>query len=129
MKNKINIVLALITILLLGASIFVYTNQDHIPPVINISENEIYFEEGQDEKNLLEGVTAYDKRDGDLTSSIKLYDIAVLEDGSHAVVTYAVYDKSNNLGKATRVIDYKGKQSNTKDNETYDDSKESEEEK
>lgn len=129
MKNKINIVLALITLALMGASVFVYMKQDHVPPVINISENEITYESGQDESVLLKGVTAQDDKDGDLTASIRLYDIAVLEDGNQAVVTYAVYDKSNNLGKATRVINYKGKQNSTKIDSESDESKESESEK
>lgn len=106
MRTRIVIYLAMITIALTAISAFVYIQQDHTAPEIDVPANEITYEEGQEDSVLLAGVKARDDVDGDLTSDIRIYDVAVLENGSQALVTYAVYDKSNNLGKATKMINY-----------------------
>ena len=114
MGRRINLYLALITVILLAASIIVYLGQDHVAPVINVPEGELTYKEGQDDGVLLLGVTATDDKDDDLTGDVRIYDIAVLDNGNQAVVTYAVYDKSNNLGKATKLINYIAKEDGTK---------------
>ena len=117
MKNRITIYLGLIMTALLALSIIVYMGQDHKAPVINVPEGELTYTEGEDTDVLLVGVTATDDEDDNLSSSVRIYDIAVMEDGNQALVTYAVYDNSNNLGKATKMVKYvagRDKQSETK---------------
>ncbi len=107
MKTKIVIGLAIVTIILTVISVFVYLQQDHTAPEIDVPTGEITYIEGKDDDSvLLQGVKARDDKDGDLSSTIRIYDVAVLENGSQALVTYAVYDKSNNLGKATKLVSY-----------------------
>lgn len=107
MKTRIVIYLAIVTIMLTVISVFVYLQQDHTAPEIDVPAEDITYVAGQDDDAvLLQGVKARDDNDGDLSSDIRIYDIAVLENGRQALVTYAVYDKSNNLGKATRMVSY-----------------------
>ncbi|MBQ8923532.1 MAG: hypothetical protein IJ053_01940, partial [Lachnospiraceae bacterium] len=106
MKNRITIYLAIIMIVLMSASIIVYLSQDHVAPVINVPQGEITYIEGQDMGVLLVGVTAIDDRDENISPDVRIYDIAVLDSGNQALVTYAVYDHSNNLGKATKLVNY-----------------------
>ena len=97
MKARIVIYLAIVTIMLTVVSVFVYLEQDHTSPEIDVPEGEITYIEGEGDSVLLDGVKARDDVDGDLSSDIRIYDVAVLENGNQALVTYAVYDKSNNL--------------------------------
>ena len=106
MKTRIVIYLAIATIALTVISVFVYLQQDHTAPEIDVPAGEITYVEGQEDEVLLSGVKASDDKDGDLSKDIRIYDVAVLENGRQALVTYAVYDKSNNLGKATKMVNY-----------------------
>ena len=106
MKTRIVIYLAIATIALTVISVFVYLQQDHTAPEIDVPAGEITYVEGQEDEVLLSGVKASDDKDGDLSKDIRIYDVAVLENGRQALVTYAVYDKSNNLGKATKMVTY-----------------------
>lgn len=107
MKGRIIIILAIATLVLTGASGFIYVTQDHTAPVIEVPSESLLYTEGENESVLLKGVTASDAEDGDLTSEVRIYDVSVLDDGKQAIVTYAVYDSHNNLGKESRLIDYK----------------------
>ena len=114
MKARIVIYLAIVTIMLTVVSVFVYLEQDHTSPEIDVPEGEITYIEGEGDSVLLDGVKARDDVDGDLSSDIRIYDVAVLENGNQALVTYAVYDKSNNLGKATRMVNYEARKAEAK---------------
>lgn len=106
MKTKITVILLLITLLLLGVSVFSFISKDTESPVITLPEAEITYMAGSDQSILLAGVTAYDEEDGDLSDKVRIYDIAILADGVRAQVTYAVYDDSYNLGKASCIVNY-----------------------
>lgn len=106
MKTKITIALALVTILLMSISVVSFISRDTEAPEITVPEADITYEAGTDQSILLQGVTAYDEEDGDLSDKVRIYDIAVLEDGVRAQVVYAVYDESYNLGKASCIINY-----------------------
>lgn len=55
---------------------------------------------------LLQGVTAQDGRDGDVTDSILVEKLSDLYDGNRRLVTYAAFDKDDNVAKTTREISY-----------------------
>lgn len=114
MKTRIVIYLAIVTIMLTVISVFVYLQQDHTSPEIDVPGGGITYIEGEEDAVLLAGVKARDDVDGDLSSEIRIYDVAVLENGQQALVTYAVYDKSNNLGKATRMVNYEASKTEAK---------------
>lgn len=104
-------VLSLGCIALAGVSGFLYMNHDRAAPVIHIEEQEITYTEGDNTQILLEGVTAEDEQDGDLTEKIFVDKMIVLPnaDGTasdQAIVKYAVMDKSKNIGTAKRTVSY-----------------------
>lgn len=55
---------------------------------------------------LLQGVTAEDGRDGDVTDSLVVENIAILEDSGTVNVTYAAFDKTGNVARAERKAVY-----------------------
>ncbi|MGM9681693.1 MAG: immunoglobulin-like domain-containing protein [Eubacteriales bacterium] len=58
------------------------------------------------EEKLLEGVTAYDAKDGDLTSKVIVESISQFTDKGICTVTYAVADADKHVAKNTRKICY-----------------------
>lgn len=85
---------------------FLQLSQDTTPPEIKIEERDITYTEGDSYEGLLEGVSASDKADGDLTSEVFVNKI-VLTDAHAAVVYYGVMDESNNVGMARRRVNYR----------------------
>ena len=58
-------------IALAGAGYMTYKNQDRTAPEIKVDQSKkIAYTEGEDYGKLLEGVTAQDNKDGDLTSEV-----------------------------------------------------------
>lgn len=55
---------------------------------------------------LLEGITAYDKRDHDVTDSIVVESITGINEEHTVMVTYAAFDESGNVTKARREVRY-----------------------
>lgn len=88
-----------------GYSFFNTQMTDQTYPIIEIeqAELEVSIEDGQDA--LLEGVTAYDEKDGEVTDSIVIESISRFANGKRTV-TYAAFDSDNHVSKATREITY-----------------------
>lgn len=75
-------------------------------PEISFVEDEITVSVADDETVLLQGVTASDPEDGDVTASLVVESIDEFgEDGSRQV-NYAAFDSSGNVAKATRLLRY-----------------------
>ncbi|MGM9537491.1 MAG: hypothetical protein ACI3VN_04075 [Candidatus Onthomonas sp.] len=55
---------------------------------------------------LLQGVTAQDGRDGDVTDSILVEKLSDLYDGNRRLVTYAAFDSDDNVAKTSREVVY-----------------------
>lgn len=109
MRNKlfITIFMGVVTLALAILCIAPGLTDKSSKPTIMISDVELNYAEGDDTRALLQGISAYDKEDGDLSDSVRVYDITALVDGEHAAITYAVYDSDNNLARATRTIPWK----------------------
>ena len=107
MKKAITILLILTTFITGTLCVLSKMTRDTKAPVISVPTEMITYEEGSDRSILLSGVTASDDRDGDVTSNVRIYDIAVMEDGRSAQIIYAAYDSSYNLGKRFRTVGYK----------------------
>ncbi|MBP5191707.1 MAG: DUF5011 domain-containing protein [Eubacterium sp.] len=107
MKRAITILLILTTFATGALCVLSKMRRDTKAPVISVPTEMITYEEGSDKALLLAGVTASDDRDGDVTANVRIYDIAVMEDGHSAQVIYAAYDSSYNLGKRFRTVGYK----------------------
>ena len=55
---------------------------------------------------LLQGITAKDETDGDVTASLVVEDIRLLDSDGNAVVSYAAFDRAGNVAKANRQVKY-----------------------
>ena len=58
---------------------------------------------GTDTDKLLEGVTAYDSHDGDVTASLLIEKVTETGNGE-VIVTYAAMDSSNNVAELSRIL-------------------------
>lgn len=81
--------------------------KDHTKPSIKIDKEIIEVPLNVTNKELLKGVTAYDKKDGDLTDKIIVESISKFTETGTCKVTYAVCDADNHVASATRKIKYK----------------------
>ena len=79
---------------------------DHTPPEITVPKGTLTVDAAADEETLLEGISAQDSRDGDVTESLVVEGVSDIYDGSRATVTYAAFDESGNVSKAQREIRY-----------------------
>ena len=75
-------------------------------PVITFEEETITISVEDDESALLEGVSAEDKEDGDVTASIVIESISDFQDDGSRIVTYAAFDAGENITKASRSFYY-----------------------
>jgi len=106
MKKLLTILLIITTLVFGVLCVYSRVSGDRVKPEITVPSGDLTYTKGQNSSQLLVGATAYDNRDGDITANIRIYDIAVIEDKNSALITYAVYDKAFNLGKATKVVRY-----------------------
>lgn len=106
MKSKITIILFGIAAILFALCSSAVLVGDRTAPEVTAPVKDITYTEGDDYAVLLDGVSAYDPEDGDISDKVRIYDIAVMDQGGKALVTYAVYDEAYNLGKATKVVNY-----------------------
>lgn len=108
MKQRVIAILLLFGCVAVGAAGFLtYKNQDRTAPVITVSNKKMSYTAGDSYDGLLEGVTAKDDRDGDLTDEV-FVDRVVPTSKKKAVVYYGVMDKSNNVGTARKTVSYHG---------------------
>lgn len=108
-------------IALAGAGYMTYKNQDRTAPEIKVDQSKkIAYTEGEDYGKLLEGVTAQDDKDGDLTSEVFVEKVVPVSK-KKAVVYYGVTDKAKNVGTASREVTYQAAESNDAAEETAQD--------
>lgn len=79
--------------------------EDHTAPVISCKEDTVSVSVEDEDSALMEGVTAKDNRDGDLTKSIRISAMSHFVNGKRTV-TYVVFDKANNIGTLERTVEY-----------------------
>lgn len=84
---------------------------DNTVPVISVEGEliDVSFDATQEE--LLQGVTAYDEKDKDITDRIIVESVSNFLDDGICKVTYAVCDNDNNVANATRKIRYRNYES------------------
>jgi capsular exopolysaccharide synthesis family protein len=108
---KISKRLVLLVFLLVLACFALYNyhkhiSQDNEKPVINCDETEIQVSVSVTNEELLEGLTATDNVDGDITNKIMVEGFSDFIEGTTRNVNYAVCDSSNNVTKFSRLITY-----------------------
>ncbi len=86
------------------------TTDDTIP-VISIEGEIIEVSFNATDEELLQGVTAYDEKDKDITDKVIVESVSRFLDDGVCKVVYAVCDSDNNVSNATRKIRYKNYES------------------
>ena len=92
------------------AMLFVMTD-DTKSPQLQIDQEILEVSVGADDAALLQGVSAKDNADGDVTDSLIVEKISSLAKDHTATVTYAAFDRSGNVAKASRTLKYMDYQS------------------
>ena len=83
-----------------------YSRFDRSTPEITFDSEVLEVSVAVTEEELLNGVTAADKKDGDVTDTIIIESISKMLGDHERIVTYAAFDKDNHVGKAQRKIRY-----------------------
>ena len=91
---------------MLAGNVVVYIGEDRNGPEISVPQEEITYVAGTDTSALLNGVTAQDDRDGDVTDTVTIESIIPNADQTGASVVYVAKDSKNNVTKETRTILY-----------------------
>lgn len=81
---------------------------DNTAPVITLESDTLTLSVYDDETALMDGVSAEDNRDGNLTSSVVIEKKTPLSEDGMRTVIYAVIDSKGNVGRAERKVMYTG---------------------
>lgn len=79
---------------------------DSQPPTIQVSEGVLEISVTDSTEELLQGITAKDDVDGDVTASIVVEKIGNINSNNEISVTYAAFDSSGNVAKIRRTVRY-----------------------
>lgn len=96
-----------------GYRFYLFRTTDQTGPVIEMDSNEAVIKIASDKEALLEGVTAYDAKDGDVTDTLVVESVSKFLDNNRKIVTYAAFDSNGHVGKATRNVVYEDYESPT----------------
>lgn len=97
---------AAIIILFLAYQIIQTMKQDSSGPKFTCDQDTITVSIEDGEDVLLEGITAKDKKDGDVTDSILVEKLSGLYDGNKRTVTYVAFDSDDHISKMEREVVY-----------------------
>ncbi len=91
---------------LMGCNVMVFLSADREGSEIKLplGVDTYYAVAGKD--SLLEGVTAMDNQDGDVTDSIRVASVLPNSDNTKVTVTYTAKDSSNNVTKLSKMLAY-----------------------
>lgn len=102
----------LLTVLVLCCAAFAgyvymdWRETDHKAPEITFQTEELQISVDETEEALLEGVTAWDECDGNVTVGIVVEGVSNISADQRATVTYAAFDRAGNVAKAQRTVWY-----------------------
>ncbi len=104
-SGKWAVVFTVLNIILIAGCVVLFLGRDRKAPAISFSENDLIYYNGIDNEKLLQGVTAMDAKDGDVSDRIVVEKIVQNKNENRAVVYYAVTDLDGNAAKASRVFE------------------------
>ena len=79
---------------------------DNTPPQITVQEQLLQVSVLDGHGVLLQGVSAADDKDGDVTDSLVVESVKLNDQDGMVTVTYAAFDRSGNAAKAQRQVQY-----------------------
>ncbi len=101
--------LILLTVLSLGGAVGYSIRRAHAtggePPMVYFDQDEIDVTSQAAKEDLLQGVTARDPEDGDVTESLMVEGISNMDDGA-VTVTYVAFDSQGHVARASRKAHY-----------------------
>ena len=110
MRNRNNIILSILIIACLavffGYRVMDGMRTDTTPPEIEMTEQIPELSVSDPQSMLLQGITAKDKRDGDVTGSLVVEGVDLLDNHGRLMVRYAAFDAAGNVVKAQREAQY-----------------------
>lgn len=105
--QRITVILfLLVTLLFVGTKVYIARTVDRTPPVFTCENDVISVPVGTPQQQLLQGLTAADDRDGDLSDQIMIKGVTKLITADTARVTYVVFDSSSNMATYQRTLQY-----------------------
>ena len=105
-KHILCIALALLIAAKIANTVYQGSTDKTEAPRIYCAEDLLAVSSQATEMDLLQGMTASDAQDGDLTKQIVVAGISKLISNNTAKVTYLVFDSDNNMGMYVRKIQY-----------------------
>ncbi|MBE5825788.1 MAG: DUF5011 domain-containing protein [Butyrivibrio sp.] len=102
--NLLGIFFSILSCVLVVLIVLAYGRSDRIQPEFRFSALDLIYDSTTTERQLKEGVNAYDAKDGDLTGRIVVEKVVLNRDAGTAVVYYAVSDYSGNVAKQSRIF-------------------------
>ena len=105
MKKTWYVLLIALCILLGGVCAMLLMSEDDTAPKFQFATEDLVYTLGDDWDVLLEGVTAYDEVDGDVTEQILIESVIPDKNDEAVSVVYVVKDKSNNVAKVSRRVE------------------------
>ena len=103
----ISIILFLVAGALFGYEKYrAYMAEDTKPPQIIMDQDSIKVKCGATNEELLEGITAEDSRDGDVTGNLVIESMSNFLKGKKRNMVVTAFDSAGNMSKATREVIY-----------------------
>lgn len=106
LKVILILLLAVLTGLTAATEVYQRTQLDTTAPTLTCDAQVLEVSVKAGEEDLLQGVSAWDNRDGDITSQIMVDHISTLVTADTARITYVVFDRASNAAKLTRTVRY-----------------------
>jgi hypothetical protein len=100
------VIMAVCVAALMAYKAYDRTATDNHPPQIQIEDGELEVSVRDGRDAMLQGVTATDNRDGDVTDSLVVESVGSITDNGRVTVTYAAFDKSGNVAQKRRTVHY-----------------------
>lgn len=107
--------IVIVVLFILSVGVFGYSEcekrfgRDNVSPVISGSSEMLELKKGYTQEDLLEGLTASDDKDGDLTDKIMIGNTSRFHSLGRFKVTYVVFDAANNpatFSREVKIVDY-----------------------
>ena len=93
--------------LLTASTVYQRMTRDDTLPVVECPREPLTLSVRDGEEALLEGVTAYDEKDGDISDKVLVESVSKFIKPGTFIVTYAVSDSDCHVSKAKRTVHYK----------------------
>ena len=104
MAKKIIGIMIFLCVILAGATLYIEGQEDHTgPEIIDDGSADLIYSPDMSETELLEGISAIDDKDGDVSDTLTVESVYEIDDSS-VVVSYAAKDNYNNITKYKRTL-------------------------